>query len=223
MSTRSSHTASKRATIRRGFHSLAAAALVLFSAAPANADVSQTPLYLGGGNVPGNLTLVPSVEWPTINSVANLGDYADTREYLGYFDANKCYLYTYNADETLRNFYPSSAATNHRCSGKWSGNFMNWAATQTIDPFRSVLTGGYRVKDTPTETWLEKARHDGQGGASVYPNRRIPTSGNNATMVKGATPFNVNWIRMRIESLGNKMRFRITNDDTNTGVIPYNP
>jgi len=29
---------------------------------------------------------------------------------------------------------------------------MNWAATQTIDPFRSVLTGGYRVKDTPTET-----------------------------------------------------------------------
>ena len=166
---------------------------------------------------------MPSVEWPTINSVANLGDYADTREYLGYFDPNKCYLYSYNVDETQRYFYPSSAAANHRCSGKWSGNFMNWAATQTIDPFRSVLTGGYRVKDTPTETWLEKARHDGQGGAGVYPNRRIPNSGNNSTLVKGATPFNVNWIRMRIESLGNKMRFRITNDDTNTGVVPYNP
>jgi type IV pilus assembly protein PilY1 len=223
MSTLLLHLAPTRNALRKAGCALAATAAVLIASNAARADVSQTPLYLGGGNVPGNLTLVPSVEWPTINSVANLGDYADTREYLGYFDPNKCYLYNYDANEALRYFYPSSAAASHRCSGKWSGNFMNWAATQTIDPFRSVLTGGYRVKDTPTETWLEKARHDGQGGASVYPNRRIPVSGNNSTMVKGATPFDVNWIRMRIESLGNKMRFRITNDDTNTGVVPYNP
>ncbi len=31
---------------------------------------------------------------------------------------------------------------------EWSGNYLNWAATQTIDPFRKALTGGYRVRDT---------------------------------------------------------------------------
>ena len=34
---------------------------------------STTPLFLGGGDVPGNMVLTPSVEYPTINSVANLG------------------------------------------------------------------------------------------------------------------------------------------------------
>ena len=28
---------------------------------------------------------------------------------------------------------------------EWSGNWLNWAATQTIDPFRKALTGGLRV------------------------------------------------------------------------------
>ncbi len=40
-------------------------------------------------NVPGNLLLVPSVEWPTVDSMANLGAYDVTREYVGYFDAGK--------------------------------------------------------------------------------------------------------------------------------------
>jgi type IV pilus assembly protein PilY1 len=30
-------------------------------------------------------------------------------------------------------------------------------------------------------------------------------------------------MRMRIQGLGNRMRFRLTNDDTDAGVIPYNP
>src|SRR5690606_7815715 len=80
-----------------------------------------------------------------------------------------------------------------------------------------------RVVDTATETWLEKARHDGQGGSGIYPNRRIPASGNDSSMVSGATPFNANWIRMRIEGLGNKMRFRLTNDDVNHNVTAYDP
>jgi type IV pilus assembly protein PilY1 len=184
---------------------------------------SQTPLYLGGGNVPGNLTLVPSVEWPTINSVANLGAYTTNRTYLGYFDPNKCYAYSYSSTEANRHFYPVSWTINRQCAGRWSGNFMNWAATQTIDPFRWVLTGGYRVRDTASETWLEKARHSGQGGDRIYPNRRLPESGNSLLMVQGATPLAANWIQMRIEDLGNKMHFQLANDEDDGDVTPYNP
>ncbi len=42
--------------------------------ASAYANISQSPLLLGGGSVPGNLVLTPSVEFPTVISVANLGD-----------------------------------------------------------------------------------------------------------------------------------------------------
>ncbi|QFY90559.2 pilus assembly protein PilC [Magnetovirga frankeli] len=194
------------------------------SCAPSSTgDVSQTPLFLGGADVPGNLLLVPSVEWPTVNSVANLGAYNPDNEYTGYFDSYKCYDYSYSSTEADRHFYPSSTTETRTCSGKWSGNFLNWAATQTIDPFRSALTGGHRVKDTSTETWLEKARHDGQGGTGLYPNRRLPESGNGASLVSGATPFNANWLQMRIQGLGNKMRFRLDNSGVDTSVTAYNP
>ncbi|HUD96775.1 MAG TPA: hypothetical protein VMO24_04480, partial [Woeseiaceae bacterium] len=224
MNTESLHVAGETRLIRRLSNSLAAAALSLLVCGPALGEVSQTPLYLGGGNVPGNLTLVPSVEWPTVNSVANLGEYDESRSYSGYFDPNKCYGYSYSSTEANRHFYPTGWTVNHRCVGQWSGNFMNWAATQTIDPFRSVLTGGYRVRDTATETWLEKARHDGQGGTNIYPNRRIPASGNLSTMMAGATPFGfANWMRMRIEGRGVEMRFRLNDDDVNLDLTAYNP
>jgi type IV pilus assembly protein PilY1 len=187
--------------------------------------VAQVPLQAGGG-LPGNLVLVPSVEFPTINSVANQGAYTAATVYTGYFDSQKCYQYQYSSTESERHFYPVSTTTTRTCTtagAPWSGNFLNWAATQTIDPFRSALSGGYRVVDTPTETWLEKARQDGQMGTTLFPNRRLPGSGDSATMVQGATPFNVNWVRMRIQGLGNKMRLRVTNDGVDINVVPYNP
>src|SRR5688500_15721761 len=84
--------------VKKAASALASAVLVLLVASAAAAEVSQTPLFLGGGNVPGNLTLVPSVEWPTINSVANLGEYSPAGTYAGYFDPNKCYAYSYASD-----------------------------------------------------------------------------------------------------------------------------
>lgn len=174
----------------------------------AQAQISQEPLFLGGGNVPGNLFLVPSVEWPTIVSVANLGAFDPARRYVGYFDANKCYDYHFSETESERHFFPVATPTSPNCAGSlWSGNYLNWAATQTIDPFRSALTGGYRVVDTPTETWLQKARHTGQGGTGIYPNRRLPNSGNNATLVAGHTPGDWNFFSTRIQGLGHRMRF----------------
>ncbi|HEX2138613.1 MAG TPA: hypothetical protein VHG33_02765, partial [Woeseiaceae bacterium] len=219
MSTDICHASVTARFLRRCSRALLAATLTLLVASPAAAEVSQSPLYLGGGNVPGNLTLVPSVEWPTINSVANLGDYTSSRSYAGYFDPNKCYAYSYSATESERHFEPRGWADARTCNNLWSGNFLNWAATQTIDPFRSVLTGGLRVRDTVSETWLEKARHDGQGGTNIYPNRKI--TGN--ALIQGATPFSADAFYMRIQGLGNEMRFRLDDADIDNDVFDYNP
>lgn len=199
-------------------------------------DISPVPLFLGS-NPPGNLTLVPSVETPTVVSVANLGPYDENRRYTGYFDADKCYKYSYSVDEAERHFYPVSTTANRRCTGadEWSGNFLAWAATQTIDPFRLVLAGGYRAKDTPTETWLEKARNYidedpnddtvGQPWAdSYFPDRRLPATGTDATRVQGATPFNEDSLHMRVSNQGNEMIFRkdqAVHDDFSAEIIPY--
>lgn len=186
----------------------------------AQADISQEPLFLGGGGIPGNMLLVPSVEWPTIESVANLTNtYTSGTEFAGYFDPGKCYVYVYSTTESERYFRPNSLTNNRQCTGngEWSGNYLNWATTQTIDPFRKILTGGLRVKDTETETWLEKARHPGQGNG--FPIRDL----NNSAEVAGATPFAADRIRVRIGGLGTEMRFSLYDYDYNNNTTDYQP
>src|SRR5690554_998719 len=170
-----------------------------------SAAVSQVPLFLGGGGVPGNLVLTPSVEWPTVQSLANLGAYSPDDKFEGYFDPDKCYKYSYGGPDNPKNhFYPSSKTSSRTCdkAGEWSGNFMNWATTQTIDPFRKVLTGGYRVLDTDTETWLEKARHPGQNTVEIK-------TLNTKALVEGATPYSANQIRVQIHGLEKNIRFSL--------------
>jgi type IV pilus assembly protein PilY1 len=60
--------------------------------APSNAQtlLADKPIA-AGADVPGNMALDLSVEFPTAISIANLGNYVDTTQYLGYFDAAKCY------------------------------------------------------------------------------------------------------------------------------------
>jgi type IV pilus assembly protein PilY1 len=193
----------------------AAVMLMLLGAGAANAQVvSQSPLTVGGG-VPGNMVLTPSVEFPTLNSKANLGNYVATTAYTGYFDSYKCYKYSYNATESLRHFYPfRTTAALAVCSAaalEWSGNWLNWATTQTIDPFRKALTGGYRVRDTATETWLEKARHDGQGGAGYFPLATVTGSGTIAGAV--ASP---NWATLKSRVFGANAELYITSTATDT-------
>ncbi|TYT27637.1 pilus assembly protein [Luteimonas viscosa] len=194
---------------------------VVSSVSALSVEIDQRPLYLGS-DVPGNLALVPSVEYPTIHSQANIGSYATNRRYSGYFDPGKCYEYQYSATEAERHFSPAGAANGFNCTaeGQWSGNYLNWAATQTIDPFRSALTGGYRVKDEADETWLEKARH--APGYTLYPNRRLPNSGSDSALVENLTPASWNNLTVRIQGLGNKMRFSASGNLDSTPV-PYNP
>ncbi len=191
----------------------------------ASNTVAQSPLTVAG-NVPGNLLLVPSVEYPTLDSMANLGNYDVARAYTGYFDPAKCYKYSYSTTETNRYFYPVGKTTTRTCSSslqQWSGNYLNWATTQTIDPFRKALTGGHRVKDEAGVTWLEKARYDGNGANSLFPNRRIPASGSGSSLVSGATPANWSDFTYRIWTLGNRMRFTRSGNLNSDPVVAYDP
>lgn len=188
--------------------------------AHAAVTVEQQPLTVSN-NVPGNLVLTPSVEWPTVMSMSNLGGFSSTKVYGGYFDSAKCYTYDATgvipsttpapqmADPkgALGYFVPAGAGTAPvTCAKQWSGNYLNWAATQTIDTFRSVMTGGYRVVDTATSTILEKARHTGQTGTG-YLNL------SDATTVAGATPSGFALFATKLQGLGNKMYFVSDNTD----------
>ncbi|MBN8743833.1 MAG: hypothetical protein J0I24_05950 [Thiomonas arsenitoxydans] len=177
--------------------------------AQAAVSIAQQPLTLSN-NVPGNLVLTPSVEWPTIMSMANVGAFDTTKTYYGYFDPNKCYGYTIAGTSvpaftgvnggTKNYFAPASDATNRTCSKAWSGNYLNWAATQTIDVFRSTLTGGNRVVDTANLTILEKARHTGQTGTGA-----LNISG--ASTVANNTPSSLSYFSTKLSGLGNRMYF----------------
>ncbi len=206
---------------------LAAASLVSIAAtATAQVRLSDQPVF-SAVNVPGNLALALSVEFPTAISVAHPSrTYSATNTYIGYFDPLKCYAYRYTDGASTDNyFYPVAKAPNRTCTGQWSGNYLNWASMQTIDPFRWALTGGYRVIDTASLTVLEKAWAANQGGTNNFPDSSVST---NAT-VSGATPFSTAvGISTRIWSLGNKMRFMTSTTNTpapnyGNAATAYNP
>ena len=90
--------------------------------------------------------------------------YSNNKEFLGYFDPEKCYTYSSGK------FVPDGATfSGHQCSGKWSGNLLNWATMTAIDEFRWALTGGRRVVDTVSETVLERAEISSSALNSVWP------------------------------------------------------
>lgn len=158
------------------------------------ASLADQPVF-SSSSVPGNLALALSVEWPTASRTAHTDNYANTSRFLGYFDTEKCYRYVQNTAANVTDgsitietgkgdqsyFTPIGAATNRTCSGAWSGNFLNWATTAAIDPFRWAMTGGRRVVDTVDTTIIEKGWHSGQG---LFNDRNLPQQ-----YIAGATPF----------------------------------
>lgn len=125
---------------------------------------------------------------PTINGVANPNygsektdgnpdtTYVHAYDYYGYFDSQKCYDYQGGI------FEPTGPAAGKYCTGKWSGNFLNWATMTRIDTVRKILYGGYRHVDTATETVLERAPlpNDAHSFTKYY----------NGTDINQLTPFN---------------------------------
>lgn len=154
---------------------------------------------------PGNAGYGCSGRASDASAASNVGVcYFEDRTYLGYFDPLKCYDYDGNPGTESSPpspggyFKPAEYGTGtygHRCSGKWSGNFLNWATMQAIDTFRWSLTGGDRWVDTPTKTIIEKARHSGQGRYNQFPIKRLSTSsftaGSPSVTVPGVNPSTV--------------------------------
>jgi type IV pilus assembly protein PilY1 len=156
------------------------AACVSTSAGAASTTLADAPI---GATiiVPANVILALSVEWPTGDDASYPDAYSTSTEYVGYFNPNFCYAYS------ATNYVPMTAATTtHTCTHQWSGNFLNWALTQTIDPMRKALTGGYRSVDTAGNTVLQKASSDSNVAPSGFPDKTLGTT----ALVRGATPFN---------------------------------
>jgi type IV pilus assembly protein PilY1 len=193
--------------------------------------VSNLPLS-AGGNVPGNVVLTPSVEFPTAMSVANQGAFVAGKEYLGYFDPRKCYRYQLrtvaandlsNTSPDVSYFYPVSMANGtYRCNAAgftdtWSGSFMNWLSMQAIDPFRWALTGGYRRVDTASVTILERAwspysAAGMQGSDTNFP--IIPTSSGSPLAARPSpssadiadyTPMSFSALKVSVRQRGNEI------------------
>ena len=160
------------------------------SALAATTAISDQPIFVTN-NVPPNMMLALSVEWPTAVVGAYKTNYNANTRYVGYFDPTFCYKYyksngtvVYNTPDTPMTggrdataaaneyFRPTAKTTTgtYRCDGSaFSGNFLNWATAHALDGFRFAMTGGDRVIDTSTKTVVEKSRHSGQGGHDQFP------------------------------------------------------
>lgn len=102
--------------------------------------------------------------------------YFEDETYLGYFDPNKCYTYKGSGG-----YFEPDGATNvdHECSGKFSGNMMNWASMTAMDMFVYTLTGGNRVIDNTGSnavTVIKRAKR--QNSDNWFPRKRLNSSKN---------------------------------------------
>ncbi|MGQ9832113.1 MAG: pilus assembly protein [Thermochromatium sp.] len=93
--------------------------------------------------------------------------------YYGLFDADLCYSYSGSGNSGL--FSPVSQATNGKCPGKWSGNWLNYVTTSRIDALRKVLYGGYREVDDTTQTILRRSYipQDAHSWAKEYTSQAV--------------------------------------------------
>ena len=96
--------------------------------------------------------------------------------YLGLFNPNLCYEHDGKSDNTgLFTPFGRAAGSARTCSGKWSGNWLNYVTTSRIDALRVVLYGGMREVDTPESTILRRAYipQDAHSWAKEYTSEAI--------------------------------------------------
>jgi len=143
--------------------------------AHAGVDISQRPLFTTSGQPPLNMLVMGKDTknyYEAYNDASDLdGDGAldigykpDKIDYYGYFNSYACY--THDGDK----FVPDSATADKKCSGKWSGDFLNYVTTSRMDALRRVLYGGWRQTDSTTQTILQGAYfpQDGHSWGKEY-------------------------------------------------------
>ena len=130
-------------------------------------NLSSDPLYAATTVDKPTMALALSVEFPTVGAQYRSA-YSNpaTTEHLGYYDAESCYKYIDNPTETpatgktsadYKRFDRSGPATNRQCTDAFSGNFLNWASSSSIDMLRLALSGGDRYIDESGLTILQRA------------------------------------------------------------------
>lgn len=141
------------------------------TATPKAINLASDPLFSNATSDKPAMALALSVEFPTVGAQYRDGTYSNTNEYLGYYDAESCYTYNDAPTETVatgltttdyKRFDRSGGAlplspvstnvppkTSRMCTNAFSGNFLNWASSSSIDMLRLALSGGDRYIDTP--------------------------------------------------------------------------
>jgi type IV pilus assembly protein PilY1 len=148
--------------------------------AHATLDLAQAPLFQQTPTPPLNMLVMDrdhKLFYEAYNDASDLngdgitdiGYKPNEIDYFGYFDSYTCYDYNSGSGRfvpAVRNGPGNGSVpdrTRKRCSGRWSGDFLNYLTTTRIDALRKVLYGGRRVVDTaaaagtPAVTVLERA------------------------------------------------------------------
>ena len=176
-------------------------------------NLSADPLFAAAGGDKPVIALALSVEFPTVGAqyLASPGantdaTYSNTKEYLGYYDAESCYNYNNTPSETPatglttsdykrfdRSGPSGTGSTIHMCSNAFSGNFLNWASSSAIDMLRLALSGGDRYIDTASLTILQRAVIPNgdpicMWNSSNFPAKQLQKDGGGAGKYWGAVP-----------------------------------
>lgn len=122
--------------------------------------LSPDPLFAASAGDKPVIALALSVEFPTVGAQYPDATYDVAREYLGYYDAESCYSYNKAPTDVAttainyqdyKRFDRIAAAAARKCAGTadgFSGNFLNFASSSSIDMLRLALSGGDRLIDT---------------------------------------------------------------------------
>jgi len=216
----------------------------------ADTTLSNLPLY-SASNVPANLMLALSVEFPT-GTVAAYTDNpgvalvtgtttfsCDGKATIKDNDGNNksfgdCYFpkmtYLGYFDSLKCYKYSSSgyfvpgktlSSSDQSCSGDWSGNMLNWATMTALDEFRGTLTGGSRSVDTATTTVLVRSNLNSQSNEGNFPNKVI----GNAYNVKPSDTVGDDpskWSVVYLRSYGLGTKFWVSNNPSFAATGKFN-
>lgn len=157
------HPTSMLSPLRRAAVTLAAVGFLLQAMSAMALDLAQSPLFLTQAQPPQVLLTMARdhrLFYEAYNDYSDLNDdgvldigYRPAIDYYGYFDSYKCYTYS----SVNSRFEPSSVTADKKCSGQWSGDFLNYVTMSRMDALRKVLYGGKRSTDSTTETVLERS------------------------------------------------------------------
>lgn len=165
-------------------------------------NLSQQPLMVGA-NVPPKVMLTISKDQQLYKKAYN--DYSDldgddqpettykhSLNYYGYFDSAKCYDYSVANGR----FEPMALADASKyCTGRWSGNFLNWVSMSRMDAIRKILYGGMRSTDQTTPAGSTPAQ--AAANVTVLERAYLPTDAHawakyyNGADINKLTPFTV--------------------------------